>query len=131
LATLGVVARPVRNLLKWAADPQIRWRARNRRPARASHTAVWTGTDLLIWGGQSALNNQPIWPVDAARYADSQQWTSLATDTAPTPRSFHTAIWTGHEMLIWGGFAGGEPLGDGGRLMLAGSDPIAPADGSP
>ena len=30
-------------------------------------------------------------------------WTPTSTANAPTARSFHTAIWTGSEMIIWGG----------------------------
>ena len=86
--------------------------------ARASHTAVWTGMEMLIWGGASASNNQPTWPADAAGSApDSMQWTPLPTDGAPRPRSLHTAIWTDQEMLIWAGFAAGTPLGDGVDLQ--------------
>jgi hypothetical protein len=27
----------------------------------------------------------------------------IATAGAPTPRSWHTAVWTGSEMIVWGG----------------------------
>ena len=31
-------------------------------------------------------------------------WTATTTANAPDRRSFHTAVWTGTEMIVWGGF---------------------------
>ena len=31
-------------------------------------------------------------------------WTATTTANAPEARFFHTAVWTGREMIIWGGF---------------------------
>src|SRR5947199_6173741 len=33
-------------------------------------------------------------------------WTATSTTNAPSPRAFHSAVWTGTEMIIWGGYAG-------------------------
>jgi len=35
--------------------------------------------------------------------ADSLTWSSTPLINAPSPRHSHTAIWTGNEMIIWGG----------------------------
>src|SRR5207302_7067682 len=68
--------------------------------ARSGHTAVWTGTEMIVWGGyngSSYLN-------DGARYNPAANvWTALPTNGAPAGRATHTAVWTGAEMIIWGG----------------------------
>ena len=30
-------------------------------------------------------------------------WTATSTTNAPSPREEHTAVWTGTEMIVWGG----------------------------
>jgi N-acetylneuraminic acid mutarotase len=68
--------------------------------ARARHTAVWTGSEMIIWGGSSDSTG--------ARYNPATDvWHSISTLGAPSPRSDHTAIWTGTEMIIWGGISTG------------------------
>src|SRR5437667_5394912 len=73
--------------------------ATNAPDARASHTAVWTGSEMIAWGGydgSSFLNT-------GGRYnpgADS--WTDTSTTNAPAGRQEHTAVWTGSEMIVWG-----------------------------
>src|SRR5207244_2124813 len=70
--------------------------------ARVSHTAVWTGSEMIAWGGTdevfyNGLNNGGAYnpPIDA--------WTAVDTINAPAARFNHTAVWTGSEMIIWGG----------------------------
>jgi N-acetylneuraminic acid mutarotase len=70
------------------------------RPERSRHGAVWTGTEMIIWGGvgQFSLEN------DGARYDPvMNSWTAISGLGAPTMRYFHTAAWTGTEMIVWGG----------------------------
>lgn len=80
----------------------------NGSPApRVGHTAVWTGTDLIVWGGtvsvMSATGYDPTF-ADGARFnAASNTWTPLPSPNAPSGRFNHTAVWTGTEMIIWGG----------------------------
>lgn len=77
---------------------------------RSFHTAIWTGTEMLIWGGYngSALGT-------GGRYNPStDSWSSISLDSAPSPRYNHTAVWTGTEMVIWGGYDGSF-LNTGGR----------------
>ena len=76
---------------------------------RGSHTAVWTGSEMIIWGGWPNLNT-------GARYIPStDSWTEISTTNAPTGRFNHTAVWTGSEMIVWGGVNGGGNLNTGGR----------------
>jgi hypothetical protein len=48
---------------------------------------------------------------------DSNLWRSTSTSGAPSARASHTAIWTGSEMIVWGG-AYVTYLSTGGRYHL-------------
>ena len=77
---------------------------------RERHTAVWSGTEMIIWGGYNHeyLNT-------GARYNPVQNsWTATSMLSTPLMRADHTALWTGKEMIIWGGF-NGSSLNTGGR----------------
>jgi N-acetylneuraminic acid mutarotase len=79
---------------------------------RENHTAVWTGSEMIIWGGfgQRGQSNT------GARYNPAtDSWLATSTTNAPTARDYHTAVWTGTEMIIWGGLDNNEFLNTGGR----------------
>ena len=43
-------------------------------------------------------------------------WTTTSTINAPSPRGAHTAVWTGSEMIVWGGNTNsGLSFNTGGR----------------
>src|SRR6266566_5400050 len=68
---------------------------------RALHAAVWTGSEMIIWGGfggtRGNLNT-------GGRYNPStESWVATTTIGAPEARRFPTAVWTGTEMIVWGG----------------------------
>jgi len=90
---------------------------------RHSHTAVWTGTEMIIWGGLvgnfSRLNT-------GGRYTPStDSWTTMTAANAPAPRDSHTAVWTGSEMIVWGGFENGFLSNTGGRYNVGTNSWIA------
>lgn len=70
---------------------------------RSSFTAVWTGTEVIVWGGHTLTG--PMVALDTgARYNPSTNtWTTMSTVGAPSARSGHRAVWTGQHMIIWGG----------------------------
>ena len=35
----------------------------------------------------------------------TDSWAATSTTNAPSARDFHKAVWTGSEMIVWGGFA--------------------------
>jgi N-acetylneuraminic acid mutarotase len=86
-------------------------RTTNAPTARADHTAVWTGSEMIVWGGTG-----PGVPFNTGgRYNPStDSWTATSTANAPA-RSQHTAMWTGSEMIVWGGVPFTYPTGTGGR----------------
>src|SRR5262245_30572744 len=84
--------------------------APNPPSARSGHTAVWTGTEMIVWGG-SGLNT-------GGRYDPAlNTWTPTSTGAnVPSGRTDHTAVWTGTEMIVWGGMdATPIVLNTGGR----------------
>ena len=82
--------------------------------ARGNHTAVWTGNRMIVWGG---IDNNGLNPKNTGNTYDpaANSWLPIQTNGAPAAREGHTAVWTGSEMIIWGGFRGGY-LNDGGRF---------------
>ncbi len=69
---------------------------------RLGHTAVWTGNEMVIWGGFGA--NEVALSTGGRYNPSTNIWTSISNQQAPEPRGGHTAVWTGNEMIIWGGF---------------------------
>jgi N-acetylneuraminic acid mutarotase len=89
--------------------------------ARQNHTAVWTGTEMVVWGG-ILTNQSPSSLGDGGRYdRATDSWRGVSATGAPAGRHNHAAAWTGTEMLIWGG----SQTGEGGRYT-PGTDTWAP-----
>lgn len=70
--------------------------------ARWLHTAVWTGTKMIVWGGfdgVSDLNTGGVYDPAA------NTWAVTSIVGAPAGRDMHTAVWTDslNEMDVWGG----------------------------
>jgi N-acetylneuraminic acid mutarotase len=87
----------------------------NAPEARYDHTAVWTGSEMIVWGGLGQVNILST----GAKYDPAEDaWTATSTVNAPTARVFHTAVWTGTEMIVWGGQAP-SILNTGGRYNPA------------
>ncbi len=76
--------------------------------ARENHTAVWTGSEMIVWGGFYGISNFTNYlSIVAGRYSPAtDSWSLSSTKNAPGWRERHTAVWTGTEMIIWGGYGG-------------------------
>jgi N-acetylneuraminic acid mutarotase len=72
---------------------------------RAHAVTVWTGQELVVWGGLNADSTAAY--SDGARLDPATNtWRRLPP--APVPgRGMAAAVWSGHEVLIWGGTTGG------------------------
>src|SRR5438552_12390444 len=82
----------------------------NAPTARYLHTAVWTGSEMIVWGAYAGTYFNT-----GGRYNPStDSWTATSIINAPAGRSNHTAVWTGSEMIVWGGYYNGS-LNTGGR----------------
>lgn len=84
----------------------------NAPPPRHSHTAVWTGTRMIVWGG---YGDTAFESTGGSYDPETDTWTALSASGTPAGRTNHGAAWTGSEMLIWGGIAGGAVQPSGAR----------------
>jgi len=84
----------------------------NAPTGRSSHTAVWTGSEMIVWGGSSSSSNLNT----GGRYNPStDSWMATSITNAPSIRYGHTAVWTGSEMIVWGGHNVSTRFNTGGR----------------
>jgi hypothetical protein len=73
------------------------WRPTSRVGApydRRNPTLVWTGSEMIVWGGgynSGALYNP-----------DTDTWRAMTTVNAPVARHDTPGVWTGTEMVVWG-----------------------------
>ncbi len=77
--------------------------------------AVWTGNEMIVWGrrcsdcyktgGQEGGIYNPV----------TDSWRRTRRKGAPQPRHEFTAIWSGSEMIVWGGSSFHDYLNTGGR----------------
>jgi hypothetical protein len=100
---------------------------------RAGFSTIWTGSEMIVWGGvedrssyQCAVNPYHVCNDGAAYNTVTNTWTPVVGPGAPSPRLAHAAVWTGTEMIVWGGSNGYYPypgvevdLDDGGRYNPA------------
>ena len=79
--------------------------------ARSEHTAVWSGSRMIIWGGQS---NGTVFADGALYDPVTDTWQPVATSGAPDGRREHNALWTGTEMIVLNGTNASGALSSGG-----------------
>jgi len=77
----------------------------NAPSVRVSFTSVWTGSEMIVWGGEyyTATGSTVALGSGASYEVAGYAWTSLPTSGAPSARSGHFAVWSGNEMIVWGG----------------------------
>src|SRR5437879_10417522 len=86
---------------------------------------------MIVWGGYNSSNDFNT----GGRYSPgTDSWIATSTTNAPAARDSHTAVWTGSEMIVWGGETFDfSLLNTGGRYdagtdsWIASSTAIAPA----
>ena len=79
---------------------------------RIAHTAVWTGNEMIVWGG---VDENFTDTSTGGRYNPStDSWIATNAGSGPSPRDSHSAVWTGREMIVWGGTASFD-FNTGGR----------------
>jgi len=118
-----------REYLIWGGLPETdtgsRYDPREDRWARTStvgapaprgfHVATWTDRELMVWGGCAACRGSgSTFTSDAALYdPNDDQWRPVGSANEPTPRIAAGHVWTGREVLVWGGGASGSSRQDG------------------
>src|SRR5439155_15847727 len=84
----------------------------NAPTARDGHTAGWTGSEMIVWGG---LNNGTSFNSGGRYNPGTDSWTATSTTNAPDARYSHTAVWSGSQMIVWGGRDRASDFNNGGR----------------
>ena len=90
----------------------------NAPDARYLHTAVWTGSEMIVWGG---LDENPLLNTGGRYNPSTDMWTATTLTNAPAARIYHTAVWISSEMVVWGGTDLSNTFNSGGRYN-AGTD---------
>jgi hypothetical protein len=105
--------------------------------ARVRHVAAFADSLLFVWGGRDGMNplgdggvydpDARTWRATSLSGAPPPTSDGVAVFTgkevllfggpigAPSPRAGHTAVWTDDEFVVWGGIGPNGPLGDGAR----------------
>jgi len=91
---------------RWTSIPQP-----EGLPLTYNRSLVWTGDRMIVWGGSKGWRSLAFEP--EARDFDQDKgavydpatdtWSPTAVAGAPAPRSWNGAVWTGGEMILWGG----------------------------
>ena len=82
--------------------------------ARDLHTAVWTGSTMIVWGGRN-IGTGDVFNTGGIYDPAADTWTATSTAGTPIGRYYHTAVWTGSKMIVWGGRNGaGDVFNTGG-----------------
>lgn len=70
---------------------------------RAGHSVIWTGTEMIVWGGLADEMGRTGRFNDGAAFDPvTEEWRMIA-EAPLSPRWYHLAAWTGEEMLVIGG----------------------------
>lgn len=113
----ALVGKGYRNFTRIAAPAWANGSLTGMPAGRTYHTAIWTGQEMVVWGG---LLSGGAYASTGARYnPDIDAWQPDSTANSPGGRARHTAVWTGTDMIVWGGFSGSTYLADGGRFSVA------------
>jgi hypothetical protein len=95
----------------------------NAPSSRYNSAAVYTGTEMILWGGVDSSYNDYTGNIysqflanDGAKYnPTTNSWTTISTTGAPTARYSSSAAWTGTYMVVWGGYGQSNVIEDGAR----------------
>ncbi|HEV8202500.1 MAG TPA: hypothetical protein VGS03_21010 [Candidatus Polarisedimenticolia bacterium] len=69
---------------------------------REAASAVWTGAEMIVWGGYDAFTDSDT--NTGGRYNPAtNSWSATTTTNAPELRDSHVGVWTGTKMVLWGG----------------------------
>ena len=98
-----------------STDTWIATTTTNAPDPRSSHTAVWTGSEMIVWGGIGNGFPPPYFNTGGRYNPGTDSWTATSVANAPAGRYLHTAVWTGSEMIVWGGADFFDYFNTGGR----------------
>ncbi|MEV6820295.1 hypothetical protein AB0M72_16225 [Nocardiopsis dassonvillei] len=86
----------------WEVRISVRALAEGPLAPRADHSLVWSGEEVLVWGGHAGSQRDSF--SDGAAYSpENDTWRRLP-DSGLESRTDHSAVMVGGRMLVWGGF---------------------------
>ena len=89
----------------------------NGPEGRYGSAGVWTGSEMIIWGGGGFKTGSRYNPV-------TDYWSPTSTTGAPASVSEDVAVWTGTEMIVWGnGGARYDPASDAWTPVTTAGEP--------
>ncbi len=117
--TTAVVAGTVaHDAPPWTGSGRWELVATGPTPSRSGAAAVWTGRELIVWGGLTDVpepdlsrhDYAPDYPgytgtpstTGAAFDPRTAQWTTIPGAPLPPLETEVSAVWTGAEVLVWG-----------------------------
>ena len=72
----------------------------------AGPAVAWTGKELLVWGGDKAGISYELTNTGAVYDPELDSWRTMSTVGAPAARARAAVVWTGQEMIVFGGNVG-------------------------
>ena len=84
------------------------WRPVGPLPGRQGNVAVWTGREIVYWGG-----DRPGRPAQGAAYNPASGTWRRISRSPLSNRTDAAAAWTGREVVVYGGVNGAGPQTDG------------------
>jgi hypothetical protein len=111
-------------LIGHALDPATRtWRTLPEAPVevRTGSLYVWTGREVIVWGGGEHDSDEPV--QGAAYDPGTDSWRRIAD--APHGLNLASGVWTGREMIVFGSLLGGRNIADTRTSVGAAYDPTS------
>lgn len=100
----GTIYDPALNRWRPMSTQGLPLNSKKQPLGREMHTAVWTGEEMIIWGGIASSGDD----YRGARYnPEADQWFRITKTNAPNPRRYHTMVWGNGAMIVWGGWGSG------------------------
>jgi len=94
------------------ANPAPTWQALPEAPivGRLAPAAVWTGTEMIVWGGYARSEDVGQASQGAAYNPATRAWRTIAP-SPPGVQGGAAVVWTGDEMVVWASNSPDGPVG--------------------
>ena len=80
---------------------------------------------MIVWGGFDGGSN--YFSTGGKYHPGNDTWTSTSSNNVPSGRAYHTAVWAGDKMIVWGGINNLTALNTGGRYCAGTPSPTPTA----
>jgi len=115
--SLNLVEAGYRKIHSFPADSWSAVSVSNSPSARNGHASVWSGSEMIIWGGEVSGNT--YLQTGGSLNPISDTWSEVTPLDAPLARSSSSYIWSGSEMIIWGGVTASGLTNSGGAYKAS------------